>query len=521
MDGAAPRADISRVSRSPHATNRWSKRVSLTDLELDQLRTAELALSRAVDTETAARELAHHAIALLGAHSAVVLIEGIGDTVRVAVGPSNTEDVYGSGSRMRLLSDAGLTCGSIAVSPRADGRAYTPRHERLLDSLAERVSTTLQQLSLLTEVQTERQTLADLIGSTSDGIFSVASDLEVRSWNPAMEAITGVSAPVAIGAHVSETFRPRDGDGNVHHGMAGAARGAGASPALVSIDVGDEIRWLTCSYAPLADGGYVAIIRDDTERKKLQDDKDGWIAQVSHELRTPLTPIRGFLQTLIARDDQLTTEDRSRIYEIMLREELRLESLVNALLRSTQMDEADLVVIPQATDWAAIVHEEVLTQARVDPTRTITATIDPLVEPAMIDATMATTVLTALLSNAHKYAAPSTVEVVVEADGDELLTSVIDHGPGIARSDHDRIFDKFTRLGDHLTRREQGVGLGLYLARQTVERLDGRLWVDATPGGGTTFRFTLPMAVPTAEDENVRRPPQPTDRRGGRQLTAG
>ena len=98
--------------------------VSLTGSELDRLREAELALSRATDTHEAARELAEHAIALLGARSAVVLIEGIGDTVRVAAGPTATEDVYGSGSRMRLLDDAGLPCGSIAVSARADGRPY-------------------------------------------------------------------------------------------------------------------------------------------------------------------------------------------------------------------------------------------------------------------------------------------------------------------------------------------------------------------------------------------------------------
>src|SRR3546814_13507440 len=99
---------------------------------------------------------------------------------------------------MRLLDDAGLPCGSIAVSARADGRPYVARDERILDALAERVSTTLHQLSLLTDVSTERRTLADLVGSSSDGIFSVGSDLRIRAWNPAMESITGVSADDAV-----------------------------------------------------------------------------------------------------------------------------------------------------------------------------------------------------------------------------------------------------------------------------------------------------------------------------------
>lgn len=483
-----------------------ARRISLTDQELDQLRSAELALSRATDTHEAARELADHAIELLGARAAVVLIEGIGDTVRVAAGPTAAEDVYGSGSRMRLLDDAGVPCGSIAVSARSDGRSYTPRHERILDALAERVSTTLHQVSLFTEVQAERKKLADLIGSSSDGIFSVGSDLRVRSWNPAMQRITGVSPKGALGRHVTESFRPVDVEGNARHGAADPGRSGEVGEAvLVSIDVSDEQRWLTCSYAPLTDGGYVVIARDDTERKKLQDDKDGWIAQVSHELRTPLTPIKGFLHTLAKRDAELTSADRTKIYEIMLREEQRLEDLVNSLLRSTQLDQGGLVVEARPLDWEAVVTHQVDLFARQDPSRPFQAHIRDDVPAVLVEEGLAVGVLTNLLSNALKYAdVGSPIEVTVSVDGDEVVTTVIDHGPGVPRSDADRIFEKFTRLGDHLTRRQQGVGLGLYIARRSAEALGGRIWVDATPGGGATFAFTLP-AVSSANGAAVRR----------------
>ena len=486
--------------------------VTLTAPELDRLREAELALSRATDTHEAARELAEHAIALLGARSAVVLIEGIGDTVRVAAGPTATEDVYGSGSRMRLLDDAGLPCGSIAVSARADGRPYAARHERILDALAERVSTTLHQLSLLTDVSTERRTLADLVGSSSDGIFSVGSDLRVRAWNPAMESITGVPADVAVGEHVSRSFRPTGENGEPATGSADPGRvGRPVTGVVLQIEAGDEERWLTCSYAPLSDGGYVAVARDETARKKLQDDKDGWIAQVSHELRTPLTPIKGFLHTLARRDAELTTEDRARIYEIMMREERRLEALVDSLLRSTQLDAGGMVVERTDVDWAERVLEQVELVRRQDPSRTITLDAEPGAGPVLADEGLAVGVLTNLLSNALKYGDGS-VEVVVEADGDELITSVIDHGPGVPRSDRTRIFDKFTRLGNHLTRSQQGVGLGLHIAKQSIERLDGRIWVDETPGGGATFRFTLPRAERARRRAPLRAPGSPRTR---------
>lgn len=488
--------------------------VTLTGPELDRLREAELALSRATDTHEAARELAEHAIALLGARSAVVLIEGIGDTVRVAAGPTATEDVYGSGSRMRLLDDAGLPCGSIAVSARADGRPYAARDERILDALAERVSTTLHQLSLLTDVSTERRTLADLVGSSSDGIFSVGSDLRVRAWNPAMEAITGVPSDIAVGEHISQSFRPTGEGGEPLTGSADPGRAGRPVPGVVlRIESGGEERWLTCSYAPLSDGGYVTVVRDETDRKKLQDDKDGWIAQVSHELRTPLTPIKGFLHTLARRDAELTTEDRARIYEIMMREERRLEALVDSLLRSTQLDAGGMAVNRTEVAWNQRVEEQVQLIRRQDPSRVIELDIEPGAGAVLADESLAVGVLTNLLSNALKYAeGDGPIEVAVESDGDEIITSVIDHGPGIPRSDRTRIFDKFTRLGNHLTRSQQGVGLGLHIAKQSIDRLDGRIWVDETPGGGATFHFTLPRAEPARRRTPLRAPGSPRTR---------
>src|SRR3546814_696569 len=196
---------------------------------------------------------------------------------------------------MRLLDDAGLPCGSIAVSARADGRPYVARDERILDALAERVSTTLHQLSLLTDVSTERRTLADLVGSSSDGIFSVGSDLRIRAWNPAMESITGVSADDAVGEHVSQSFRPTGEDGQPLTGSADPGRVGRPVPGVVlRIESGGEERWLTCSYAPLSDGGYVAVVRDEPAPNKLTDDKDGRIAQVYHHTRTPPPPPQGF-----------------------------------------------------------------------------------------------------------------------------------------------------------------------------------------------------------------------------------
>ena len=473
--------------------------------QMDRLRQAELALAAARSTQDAARDLAENAIALLGASSAVVLIEGIGDTVRVTAGDVSGS-VFGDGSRMRLLDDAGVPCGSIAVSARADGRSYSAQQESMLDALAERVSSTLHRLSLFNEVQSERRTLADVLESSSDGIFTVGIDMAVRSWNPAMAQILGIPAGEAIGHPVGSVFRPVGEDGTARHGGADPGRAGTAQAALVCVEgAGGEERWLTCSWSPLSEGGYVVVARDETERKKIQDDKDGWIAQVSHELRTPLTPIKGFLHTLQRRDAEFTTEDRHRIYDVMLREEQRLEDLVNGLLQATTIDQRGLVVVPEIVDWPTIVNEQADLYRRNDPTRTITVTIDRKVKKVVVDVNLATGILANLLSNALKYSPEGTpIALSANLDGDRVVTTVADEGPGIPPGDRERIFDKFTRLGDHLTRPQQGVGLGLYIARRSLDEMGGEIWCDERPGGGARFGFSLPAHRAAAKKEPTR-----------------
>jgi PAS domain S-box-containing protein len=470
--------------------------VGLQVHQMERLRQAELALAGAASPHAAARELAEHAMALLDAPHATVIIEGIGDTVRVSLGDAGT--VFGDGSRMRLLDDDGVPCGSIAVSARADGRPYTRQQERMLDALAQRVSSTLHRLSLFTNVQTERRTLSDVLESSSDGIFTVGLDMAVRSWNPAMARIVGVSTADALGKPIGSVFRPVGEDGEPRYGHADPGRAGRPETALVSVSgAGGEERWLTCSWAPLSEGGYVVVARDDTERKKLQDDKDGWIAQVSHELRTPLTPIKGFLHTLQRRDAQFGPEDRQRIYEVMLREEARLEDLVGSLLQATSIDQRGVVVLAEALDWPTIVEQQADLYRRTDPTRTITVDVAPDVGEVVADRTLATGVVANLLSNALKYSPEgSAVHVTARRDGDVIETVVRDAGPGIAPDDRERIFDKFTRLGDHLTRPQQGVGLGLYIARRSLEQMGGRIWCDAAPEGGAAFHVALPAHEP-------------------------
>jgi two-component system sensor histidine kinase KdpD len=145
--------------------------------------------------------------------------------------------------------------------------------------------------------------------------------------------------------------------------------------------------------------------------------------------------------------------------------------------------------------------------------RALRVQIDPGVSLVECDAVLIERVLANLLENAGKYTPAATpVELLVRAAGDELLLSVRDHGPGVAKGQEELIFEKFTR-GDAESA-TPGVGLGLAICRAIVEAHRGRIWVEPTHPHGATFSFSLPLGSPPAIDmaddgAALTDPPQP------------
>lgn len=203
------------------------------------------------------------------------------------------------------------------------------------------------------------------------------------------------------------------------------------------------------------------------------------VANVSHELRSPLTAILGSVSGI----RRMGPDHQAELLDIIERQSHRLMKMINDLL--TVSPKGDDGALPHPIDVADVLRG-------LAPDLAVAGTPIELAVPDSLEAvsnpTAVEQVVVNLVENAYKYGAPP-VCVAAERVGDEAIVSVTDHGPGIPPSERERVFDRFHRL----SRGSAGIGLGLSIVRQVVERIGGRVWVDDSAAGGAAFRIALPV----------------------------
>src|SRR5581483_6787365 len=238
-----------------------------------------------------------------------------------------------------------------------------------------------------------------------------------------------------------------------------------------------------------------AIIRDISERKALERLQQEFLAMVSHELKNPLTAMKTFGQLL--RD---TETYHRRAVEVILHQIDRLDRLIGDLLDVSRLEARRLRLSRERVDLVALV-QRVVQEARAMTTRhqiEVAAPTAPVV--GWWDRHRLEQVLQNLLSNAIKYAPQGgRIGVTVVAAPAAAQVSVRDPGVGIPPEALPRLFSRFFRVEQAEASSVQGLGLGLYISKALIEAHGGRIWVESTPGAGSTFFFRLPYAM--AEEE--------------------
>jgi PAS domain S-box-containing protein len=388
-----------------------------------------------------------------------------------------------------LFGPEGAPAGVLAVYARRP-RAWRSEEVAALQALAGNTSAALANAELYSRVSLEKERSVAILANIADGIVAVDRDGRVVLWNAAAEQITGVPQEEAIG-HTTVQVLQRDLESGDDEAPAGQR--------LVSILRGGEEVWLSLSEAVMRDplgavAGRIFAFRDISADRMVEQVKSDFVAAVSHELRTPLTSIYGFAETLLRQDIPFGEEERRTFLGYIASESGRLTEIVDQLLNVARLDAGDLQVELGRIDLGSVVSEVVET---ADPGNGHRFEIDLPDEPlaAEADPDKVRQVFSILVENALRYSPQGgTVTVGARRNADRVEVRVVDEGMGIPAAEREWIFRKFYRAESAARDGAAGTGLGLFIAKELVNAMGGRIWVDSKEGEGSSFAFELPVA---------------------------
>ena len=365
------------------------------------------------------------------------------------------------------------------------------------------------------DVTAEKAALIELraiLDSTLDAIITLNPSGSIESVNRAAEAMFGYGfadlerrdvgvlmdlAPKTEGGFVDRLARSGISlqDGAVRE--VGVSRRDGSTfPADVAL-----------SQMTLVDGHHVvAVVRDISERNRLEQLKSEFVSTVRHELRTPLTSISGALGLVDAGAAGEVPASAKKLITIAANNAKRLVQLINDILDIEKIESNQLMLAREPVELRSLLEHVVGDLSGYTDSLGVRIEMAPG-EKVVVDGdpNRLTQVLVNLVSNAVKFSPPQApVEVSVSTEGGMARIAVRDHGPGVPEAFRSRIFEKFAQADSSDRRQKGGTGLGLAIARELVLRQDGRLHSSSTPGEGATFYVDLPLpgevlASPEAE----------------------
>ena len=224
--------------------------------------------------------------------------------------------------------------------------------------------------------------------------------------------------------------------------------------------------------------------------KNIQEE---FISTVSHELRTPLTSIRGFSQTLLNSWDKIDEGTKKKFIQIIEEQSNRLINLVENILTVSKIN-VDKPIFKEVDVNSSIEKIVQLISQKYEKNH-IVMNLNNKIPNALLDEDKFQQILTNLIDNACKYSGENK-DVIIStnfANSDNVLISIKDYGVGINPSNIDKIFEKFKRLENHLTSKTQGNGLGLYITKNLVDQMNGKIEVKSELNQGSEFILKFPI----------------------------
>lgn len=282
----------------------------------------------------------------------------------------------------------------------------------------------------------------------------------------------------------------------------------GAEPKDI-FSLGSYIVRVSVSPVHTIDGGSlgnVYVLQDLTQEVNMDRAKTGFIATISHELRTPLTSMRGNLDMLIHGLAGPLNDQQKPMLETIGTQTTGMTRLVNNMIMVAGLDSGSIKVELESVQLKQVIEKAVWPSRKKLKAKKLAlkAEIPPDLPPVQADPIQLRTVFQQLIENAYVYTDEGGITFRATHEGKMVRIDVIDTGCGIDSDMVERVFERFVRgKGDQSNDRpDRGIGLGLAIVKDIVERHGGRVWVESTPGKGSTFSFTL-LCCPIPEDDKA------------------
>ena len=387
-------------------------------------------------------------------------------------------------TRMRTVA---LTMAGGDLTARADDHSSDEYGElgRALNYLSSELGSTISSL------QMERNRLQSLINGLSEGIIAVDAKGATTLINPAVYGLLNLqSTDDNVRAAAPDVFAMFD------------QALSSAQAVKKTVWQGDVALHISVSPLLLQSGevtGCVGIVSDVTSAERLEQTRRDYVANVSHELRTPLTAMRALIEPL--RDGLVKTEEqRQQIYDVVLRETMRLSRLVNDMLELSRLQSGTASLsrsVFAPLPLFNLIHETYSAYAE-DYQQTFVYDVPEDLPSVWGNPDRTQQVLIVLLDNAFKYTPEGGVVTLSAcAEGDVVRVRVRDTGVGIPAADLPHVFDRFYKVDK--SHHSKGTGLGLAIAYEIMKHLGEEMSVTSEPGQGSCFTFTLHIAQGSAE----------------------
>jgi len=348
------------------------------------------------------------------------------------------------------------------------------------------------------KVISEKKQTEMIVRSIAEGLVVVDRDGKVLLMNPAAEKILNVKREDKINKSILSDLE----EGQLVSMMKEGKESQERIIELLSSkeDVKKVIR---SSSAVIEDEngrtvGMVSVLTDMTKQRELDRMKANFINTITHEFRTPLVAIEKSISVVLEGATGSVTKQQENFLNIANRNIERLSHLIDDMLELSRLESRSARPKLESCSIGSIIDDvcETLKTWADSKSIIITKNVQVDLPNLLIDSFRINQVFTNIIGNAIKFV-PKGGNIKVEAlymrDGNSIVASVKDNGPGIPKEEQSKIFDKFYQIGDRVSTDVSGSGLGLSIAKEIVEMHDGKIWVESEKGIGAKFNFVLPI----------------------------